>query len=91
MDQLRPVTAQICAKWSRPKTRLDPAAIAGLASRHEVDPTELATAVELASRYLDLKLSREARGVLKIAVRGYDARTVARSEDVAKSRLLGQA
>ncbi|MCH8243098.1 MAG: TlpA family protein disulfide reductase [Planctomycetes bacterium] len=90
-DQLRPVTARIRRQWSKPETRLDPAAIAGLANRHEADPTDLATAVELASRYLDLKLNREARGLLQRAVNGHDARTIARSADAAKSRLLGQA
>ena len=90
-DQLKPVTPKISAQWTKPGHRLDPALVANLVSRHQKDPSGLKTAIELASRYLDLKLHAEARGVLQTAIKHYQPKQVARSQNEKKSRLLGQA
>lgn len=89
--ELKPVTKEVRSQWSQPRQRLDPAAIAALVSRHRADPSDLKTAVELASRYLDLQLASEARGMLQPVVKQYDAKGVARSNDRQRSQLLGQA
>ena len=89
--QLRPVTDKIRSQWTQPGKRLDPASISLLAQRHIKEPTNLATAVELASRYLDLDLATDAARVLTNTVSHYEAKEVARSEDRTKSKLLGQA
>ena len=59
--------------------------------RHGKESTDLAIATELASRYLELKLHKEARTVLNTAIAGHQPRKVAKSDDAAKKRLLGQA
>jgi hypothetical protein len=89
--ELQPVTDEIRAMWSEPGKRLDSAAIANLVAEHEKNPADLASAVELASRYLDLKLHSEARTVLQAAVGHYDAKQVSLSDDAQAARLLGQA
>ena len=90
-DQLKPVSAEIRARWTKPGQRLDPSQVATLVFRHHKDSSDLKTAVELASRYLDLKLHAEARGVLQAAIKHYQPKQVARSQNDEKSRLLGQA
>ena len=90
-DQLKPVTAEIGARWTKPGLRLDPSQVATLVDRHQKDSSDLKTAVELASRYLDLKLHAEARGVLQAAIKQYQPKQVTRSQNEEKSRLLGQA
>lgn len=90
-DRLRPVTEEIRAQWTEPGARFGPRAISKLVARHEAAPTDLATSVELASRYLDLGLREEARAVLEPAVNRYDAKQVARGGDAPQARLLGQA
>ena len=90
-DELRPVTAKIRTQWTQPQKRLDPAALATLAEKHAANVSDLATAVELASRYLDLNLTAEAGRVLKATLSRYDAKQVARAKDAGTARLLGQA
>ncbi len=90
-ETLAEVTDEIRAQWSQPGQRLEPEAISRLVTEHLADPTNIATAVELASRYLDLDLKSEAREVLLSATAGYEAKQVARASDRDKSRLLGQA
>lgn len=90
-EKLRPVTAAVRAQWSQPGERTRPASIARLLAAHRKDPSALATATELASRYLDLQLAAEAEAVLLNAVEKYDARQVARADNTTRSRLLGQA
>ena len=87
----RPVTDKIRAQWTDPGARLKPAAIARLVRKYQADPADLVTAVELASRYLALKLNAEARAVLAKSLKRYDPKQVAKSADRARSRLLGQA
>ncbi|MEX0717519.1 MAG: TlpA disulfide reductase family protein, partial [Planctomycetaceae bacterium] len=89
--ELRPVTDEIRGQWTEPGSRFGPRAIAELVARHEAAPTDLATSVELASRYVDLGLHEEARAVLEPAVNRHDAKQVARGDDAQRARLLGQA
>ena len=89
--QLAKVTDRIRSQWSLPSARLEPEAIARLVKTLESDPSNLASAVDLASRYLDLKLKREAANVLRPTVQQYDSLEVARSRDGRVSELLGQA
>lgn len=91
LEELMEVTDEIRGKWSQPGQRLAPEAIAQLVSRHATKPSDLTTAVELASRYLDLDLRGEAREVLLTAVREYKPKEVAKAPDRDRSRLLGQA
>lgn len=91
VDQLEPVTDEVRAQWTRPGLRTDAGEIADLVERNQADPGDLAVATELASRYLELDLYREARDVLTAATGRYDAREVARSGGPDKSRRLGQA
>ncbi len=70
---------------------MKPAAIARLVRKYQADPADLVTAVELASRYLALKLNAEARVVLTKSLKRHDPKQVAKSADRARSRLLGQA
>lgn len=90
-DVLKPVTEEIRSQWSEPGQRLDPSTIAQLAARHEAEPGDLAVAVELASRYLDLNLHGEAKRVLTAATDCYAAKEVARGDDAEQARLLGTA
>lgn len=90
-DQLQPVTGDVRNQWTQPGRRLDPASIARLVAAHTSDPKDLTVAGELASRYLDLKLSAEAKSVLQATLDHYDPLEVARSNDEDLSRLLGQA
>jgi len=90
-DELAPVTNEIRSRWTAPDTRLDPREIARLVAVLGDDPKNLTVAVDLASRYLDLKLPQEAAGVLRPAIQQYDPRDVAVSNDQDLSRLLGQA
>lgn len=89
--ELKPVTEDIRAQWSEPGQRLEPSAVAGLLEKHRTDPADLHTAVELASRYADLSLSAEARGVLQKTLAHYEPKEVTRSGNKEKTRLLGEA
>ena len=86
-----PVTDSIRRQWTDPAARLDPTEIARLARAHQTDPTELKTAVDLASRYLDLELRAEAATVIRPSLEAYDPKKVALSEDARLSGLLAQA
>ena len=90
-DKLRPVTDAIRSQWSKPDDRLAPAAIARLAAKHRADTKDLAAAVELASRYLDLNLTDEARDVLKTSVAQFEPLQVATNGSPEQTRLLSQA
>lgn len=90
-DELQPVTDAIRSQWSEPRRRLESSAIAALVEQFDADPDNLANAVELASRYLDLDLHAEAQRVLQEAVKHYEPKQVARSGDEQKAALLGQA
>lgn len=89
--ELAPVTDVDRRKWTETGARLDAQSIAALVAELENDPNDLAAAVDLASRYLDLGLKPEAARVLRSAVERFDARAVARGDDVAQKRLLAQA
>ncbi len=89
--QAAQVTDEIRSQWSSPEARFDPQAIARLAHTLEGQTNNLAVAVDLASRYLDLKLAREAANVLRPIIRQSDPHKVARSQDSQLSQLLGQA
>jgi len=89
--ELALVTDEIRDRWSQPGRRLAPEQIARLVEAHLANPANLSTAIELASRYLDLDLHSEARQVLQAAVRDYEPKQVARASNREKSRLLGQA
>jgi hypothetical protein len=91
MPAVEPVTAEIRAHWSSSESRLAPQALARLVEALESDPDNLAVAVDLASRYLDLRLAPEAAKVLRPLVDRFDPRSVARSPDKTTSELLGQA
>jgi len=88
-SRLRPVTDKIRNQWSR--GRLDPAVLAALARHHAEHPQDLETAVELSSRYIDLKLKKEARQVLQRSIAKYSTHAIATGQDAGKSRLLGKA
>lgn len=88
-SKLRPVPDKVRSQWS--EGRLDPVVLAALARYHAGHPDDLETAIELSSRYIDLKLLDEAQQVLRRTIAKYSPHTVATSKDVAKSRLLGQA
>ncbi len=90
-DELESVTNSVRKLWSEPGQRLEPAAIAELVRRHNDEPEDLSVVVELASRYLELQLYREAESVLAATIGHYDPREVARSDDHEKATLLGQA
>jgi len=90
-DQLKSVTDDIRRQWTLPGRRLDPASMAKLVAAHTSDPPNLTVAGELASRYLDLNLTAEAKSVLQTAIEHYEPLEVARSKDEDRSRLLGQA
>lgn len=90
-DKFRPVTAAIRQQWTEPGQRLDPASIATLVQKHQADPSDLGPAVELASRYLELDLSREARGILQSVISHYRPKEVARAGDRQTSALLAKA
>ncbi len=90
-SQLKPVTDEIRGQWTQPGQRLDSASIANLVEKHETDESDVSTAVELASRYLDLNLKAEAISVLQSTLKHFSPRDVARSEDRNSSRLLGHA
>jgi hypothetical protein len=90
-NELAPVTEKIRRQWNDPDARLQPSTIARLVEVHAANPIELKTAVDLASRYLDLGLKREALSVLKPAVASRDPKRIAQSADSAGARLLGQA
>lgn len=89
--QAAQVTDEIRSQWSPPDARFDPQAIARLVNTLAGEPNNLAVAVDLASRYLDLELAREAAHVLRPIIRRYDPLEVTRSQDSQSSRLLGQA
>lgn len=89
--KLKPVTAKIRGQWSQPGERTDAASIARLLATLRDKPSDLKAATELASRYLTLGLKDEARSVLQSAVKSYKPRQVAKSKEMAASRLLGQA
>ncbi len=91
VEKLKTVTDEVRKLWSPPGDRLDSAAIARMAAKHQANSKDLTIAVELASRYLDLKLHREAAEVLGATVKQYAAKEVARSDNEAQSKLLGQA
>jgi peroxiredoxin len=91
LEELAEVTDKVRAQWSQPGKRLAPEEISRLVAEHLSNPANLATAVELASRYLDLDLKGEARQVLLAAVDDYEPRQVAQASDREQSRLLGQA
>lgn len=90
-DGLAPVTKAIRRQWTDPAARLEAAEMARLARAHQASPTDLATAVDLASRYLDLDLLAEAAAAVRPAVETFDPREVARSGDNDVSQLLAQA
>jgi hypothetical protein len=91
MEPPAPVAGELRGLWTSPEARLDSQAIAGLIRALERSPNDLGAAVDLASRYLDLKLTREAAQVLQPAIQQYDPRAIARSQDAHLQRLLGQA
>lgn len=88
-SELAEVTDEIRAQWSKPGSRLDPAEMARLVEANRKDPRDLKTAVDLSSRYLDLNLTKEAKKVLDVAVKGRDLRLAAQSAET--GRLPGQA
>ena len=90
-SQLKPVTDRIRKRWTAPGKRLESDSIGRLVSAHEAKSSDLAVAVELASRYADLDLTTEAESVLETAITNYDPRETARSEDGKTSQLLSQA
>jgi len=90
-DELEPVTASLRRQWTDSTARLDPAEIARLVEAHQANPKDLTTAVDLASRYLDLDLPADAATVLRPALEAYDARAVARGDDDDLSQRLSQA
>lgn len=90
-DDLKPVTGKIRRQWTTSGKRLDPASIAKLVREHESQPENLTTAVELASRYLELQLTTEAADVLRSAVKKYQPVKVARAKNGQQTKLLGQA
>lgn len=90
-SQLKPVTDAIRAQWTEPGERLDASSIAGLVEKYRLDSSDLATAVELTSRYLQLNLTSEARGVLESVVKHYRPKEVARKGPRETVELLGQA
>ena len=90
-EKLQTVTPAIRKQWSQPGERTNAAGIARLLAAHRKNPADLASATELASRYLALKLNDDAAKVLKSAIGRYDAKRVARGKNAEKNRLLGQA
>gem|GEM_PF-2206328 len=90
LADLKPVTEKIRKQWSSPGKRFDPASIAKLVGANRNRPQDLATVSELASRYLDLNLHKEARKILEKAVTSFSPKEIASSEDKTKSKLLGQ-
>ena len=86
-----PVTDGIRKQWMSTGTRLDADAIRRLAVRLADDPDNLPVAVDLASRYLDLKNIGEARDILAPIIDDFDALEIAQSEDRQMARFLGQA
>lgn len=89
--KLQTVTPAIRKQWSQTGKRTGAAAIARLLAAHRKQPADLATATELASRYLALKLHSDAAAVLKTVVGRYKPKQVARGKDKEQSRLLAQA
>lgn len=89
-EPVRAVPDEVRAKFQKPGTRLDPAAVARLAERLKTDAGDLAAATALASRYLDLKLRAEAKAALEGAIAKHDAKKVALAGGE-PARLLGQA
>ncbi len=90
-DKLKPVTADIRSQWSKPGSRIKPAAIARLEKAVAANPNDLKAAVQLASRYLDLKKPASACEVLEKTIKLFDAKQVARGEAKEQQELLGQA
>ena len=90
MGPIRPVSEVIRRQWSVPGARLDSASIARLAFEHLKSPRDLATATQLASRYLALGLAKQAKAVLQTSVAYHQPREIARAGGE-RARLLGQA
>ena len=91
VERRKPVTDEVRRRWTQPGLRLEPAQIAKLVDRRRRDPKDLLVAAELASRYLDLRLDREAAAVLRSTLAHYDPKRIARSADESKAKQLGQA
>ena len=89
LGDIRPVTDAIRQQWSASGSRLESAAIARLAEQNASQPHDLQVATQLASRYLALGLTAEARSVLKMAIADTDAKTIARGGGE-QAALLGQ-
>lgn len=90
-SKLKPATEAVRKQWTAPSDRLSPEAVAELVEKNELDPQNLAVAVELASRHNALGLHGDARSVLERAVKPHDPREVAGGKDDQTRRLLGQA
>lgn len=90
-EKLRPVTDAIRGQWSTPGERLDSQAIAALVAKYRAEPADLATSVELASRYLELNLTQEATAVLDNTLTHYEPKEVARGADAETQSLLAKA
>jgi len=90
-SERKPVTDAIASQWTDAEQRLAPASIARLVAKHTAAPEDLETAVELASRYIELQLTSEAKAVLLATTSHYEPRTIAQSDDRRKTFLLGHA
>lgn len=90
-SELAAVTNSIRSQWAQTGARLDPAEMARLVESNRRDPRDLATAVDLSSRFLDLNLPDQAKKVLSVALEGRDLKKAAQSDKAQDIRLLGQA
>ena len=90
-DQLDPVSEAVRRQWTDSTARLEAAEVARLARAHQAKPTNLVTAIDLASRYLDLELLAEAAAVIRPAIEPHDPKLIAQSGDAKISSLLAQA
>lgn len=90
-DKPKRVTDDIRRKFTDPNARTQDFELARLAALHENNPHDLATATELASRFLHADKSDRARQILEPALKHFDPLKVARDKDKELVRLLAAA
>ena len=90
LGPLKPVPEEVRQQFNEAQSRLGATAVAALARVNASDPSDLTIAVQLASRYNQLGLHKEAFRIVKAAVTGIDLPKAAIAND-SLTALLSQA